>query len=87
MSWLRVDYTMQIRIGSEELQAALPPISRSELARLRRGELDANAFAALVERTVGLAVPAAPAEGDLLPNQSRAGRMLALHGLSMSETI
>lgn len=53
-----------------QLQAALAPISRSELARLRRGELDTNAFAALVARTVGLAAPAAPAEGDLLPNQS-----------------
>jgi hypothetical protein len=54
-----------------QLQArALAPISRSELARLRRGELDTNAFTALVERTVGLAAPAAPAEGDLLPTQS-----------------
>jgi hypothetical protein len=54
-----------------QLQAPpLAPISRSELARLRRGELDANAVAALVERTVGLAAPAAPAEGDLLPTQS-----------------
>ena len=50
--------------------APLAPISPSELARLRRGELDADAVAALVERTVGLAAPAAPPEGDLFPNQS-----------------
>lgn len=55
---------------ARQLQAALPPISRSELARLRRGELDADAVAVLLERTTGLAAPPAPPAGDLFPNES-----------------
>lgn len=55
---------------SRELQAPRPAITRSELARLRRGELDASAVAALVDRTVGLGAPRAPPEGDLVPNES-----------------
>jgi hypothetical protein len=55
---------------ARQLAAPLPPISPSELVRLRRGELDADAVALLVGRTVGLAAPAAPPEGDLVPNES-----------------
>jgi hypothetical protein len=59
------------KANTTQLQtSSLAPISRSELARLRNGELDANAAAALVDRIVGLTAPAAPPEGDLLPNQA-----------------
>jgi hypothetical protein len=44
------------------------PPSRRELLRLRRGDLDPDAVAALAERAVGLSAPAAPPEGDLAPN-------------------
>lgn len=56
--------------NARQLQPQLPPIPPSELARLRRGELDADAVAALLERTAGLLAPAAPSVGDLVPNQS-----------------
>jgi hypothetical protein len=57
-------------LDARQLQAALPAIAPSELVRLRRGELDASAVAALLERTAGLAAPPAPSQGDLPPNQS-----------------
>jgi hypothetical protein len=46
------------------------PISPSDLVRLRRGELDPNAVADLAARAAGLSAPAAPPEGDLVPNGS-----------------
>jgi hypothetical protein len=55
---------------ARQLAAPLPAISRSELDRLRRGELDADAVAVLLERTSGLLAPAAPPVGGLPPNES-----------------
>jgi hypothetical protein len=43
-------------------------ITRAELARLRRGELDADTIKALMQLSQGLGAPAAPPEGDLVPN-------------------
>jgi hypothetical protein len=45
-------------------------ISESDLFRLRRGQLDPNARAALTARAGGLAAPDPPTEGDLVPNGS-----------------
>jgi hypothetical protein len=43
-------------------------LTRGELARLRRGELDADTIRALLKQTRGLGAPEAPPEGDLVPN-------------------
>jgi hypothetical protein len=52
--------------------AALPaltePLSRKELARFRRGELDPAILTHWMEQTRGLAAPDAPATGALTPN-------------------
>jgi hypothetical protein len=66
---------MSTRRGIEERSTGLAPLvprgtelSRADLARLRRGELDADTVAALMDRTRALVAPEAPLEGDLIPN-------------------
>jgi hypothetical protein len=54
---------------STELARVAPTLlSRAELRRLRRGELDADRVAELMELTRGLVAPVAPPAGDLVPN-------------------
>jgi hypothetical protein len=52
----------------ERALAVRAGLSRAELDQLRQGEIEADIVAALIDRSAGLAAPAPPAEGDLLPN-------------------
>jgi hypothetical protein len=53
---------------SQRALAVACGLTREEVARLHRGELDADVITALVEVSAGLAAPAPPPEGDLVPN-------------------
>jgi len=56
------------RDPGERALAVTGGLSTADVARLRRGELDARTVSALMEKTAGLAAPPAPPEGDLIPN-------------------
>jgi hypothetical protein len=55
-------------VPSQRALAVARGLTREEVARLHRGELDADVITALVEVSAGLAAPAPPYEGDLVPN-------------------
>jgi hypothetical protein len=53
---------------ADRARAIARALTREDVARLHRGELDADVVTALMEVSAGLAAPVPPAQGDLVPN-------------------